>query len=309
MQTFWELEQVERNPNSVLTVGTFDGIHLGHRSLFEELGRRAKTRGVETTVVTFEPHPQLVLKSPKKKNLKILTTTDEKIEILRQLNLDRVIVIPFTLAFSKTSSQDFVQKILFDRIGFQEIVIGHDHAFGKDRQGDINTLREMGKMLGFAVDELPVFKIDDVTVSSSRIRELLGQGHIREANKFLGRNYSFHGVVVGGDERGREFRFPTANLELSSPDKLIPQDGVYAVRVDLHGRPLKGMMNIGVRPTFDSHKHTIEIHLFDFEQNIYGESLKVECVEKIRNEMRFEGPEQLVEQLKSDKEESLKILY
>lgn len=308
MEIFWDLNSVKRYKNSVLTVGTFDGIHLGHQFILEELKKRAAKRNAQTTLVTFSPHPQLVLKSPDKPDIKILSTVEEKIDILKELDINRVIVIHFTEAFSKTTSYDFVQKVLFDTIGFIEIVIGHDHAFGKDRQGDIRTLRKMSHELGFYVDELPSFPVNGIVVSSSKIRNLLKEGKVREANKLLGRNYFFTGKIVKGDGRGKSLNFPTANILPSSEDKLIPQDGVYAVYVQLGHNKLKGMMNIGVRPTFGSLQHTTEVHIFDYCKDLYGENIKIEFVEKIRNEVHFSNPEELIKQLERDKEKSINIL-
>jgi riboflavin kinase/FMN adenylyltransferase len=240
--------------------------------------------------------------------LQILTTIEEKIEIIKTLSVNRVVVIHFTEEFSKTSSYDFVRKILFDKIGFNEIVIGHDHAFGKNREGDIKTLTALGSRLGFAVDELPAFKVDGEVVSSTKIRGLLQEGKVKEANKLLGRNYSLSGTVITGDGRGKSLSFPTANIQPDSEDKLIPADGVYAVYTYFGGDKYQGMMNIGLRPTFGALNHTIELHIFDFTKNIYGENLRIEFVDKIRNEIRFTSPDELAQQLEKDREQSLAIL-
>ncbi|MFQ6112817.1 MAG: bifunctional riboflavin kinase/FAD synthetase [bacterium] len=308
MEIFWDINSVKKYYNSVLTVGTFDGVHLGHQFILKELRRRANKPDTQTTLVTFRPHPQIVLKSPNKPKLHILTTIEEKIDILKALDINRVAVIEFTEEFSKTSSYDFVRKILFDRIGFNEIVIGHDHAFGKNREGDISTLRTIGLELGFNVDELPAFTVGGKVVSSSKIRGLLREGNIKEANELLGRNYSFSGKVVKGDGRGKSLNFPTANIKPASDDKLIPADGVYAVYSYLGDEKYQGMMNIGTRPTFGVLQHAIELHIFGFKNNIYGKDLKIEFVDKIRNEIRFTNPVELVQQLEKDKEQSLAIL-
>ncbi|MFQ5822756.1 MAG: bifunctional riboflavin kinase/FAD synthetase [bacterium] len=308
MEIYWDINRVKKYKNSVLTVGTFDGVHLGHQFIFEELNKRAVKLDAQTTLVTFKPHPQLVLKSLNKPKIRILTTIEEKIDILKSLNINRVVVIQFTKEFSKTSSYDFVHKYLYQTIGFNEIVIGHDHAFGKNREGDIKTLRTLGSELGFNVDELPTFKVDNIVVSSTKIRNLLQEGKVSHASKLLGRNYFFSGKVVKGDGRGKSFNFPTANIKPASEDKLIPQDGVYAVYTNFAGHKYQGMMNIGLRPTFGSLKHTIELHIFDFNKNIYGEELIIEFVDKIRNEIHFSNSDELVEQLEYDKEKSLQLL-
>jgi riboflavin kinase/FMN adenylyltransferase len=308
MEIFWDLKGVKRNQNSVLTVGTFDGVHLGHQFILAELKKRAGRYGAQTTLVTFRPHPQLVLKSSIKPNLKLLTTVEEKIDILKDLDIDRVVVIQFTKEFSNTPSNEFVQNILFNAIGFSEIVIGHDHAFGKNRAGNIKTLKMLGEELGFTVDELPAYTVDGTVISSTRIRDLLKEGKIKEANKLLGRNYFFSGKVVKGDGRGKILQFPTANLKPTSEDKLLPKDGVYAVFVYFGGNKYKGMMNIGVRPTFETIQHTIEIHILDFNQDIYNEVMKVEFVDRIRNEIYFSNSDELVNQLENDRIRSLGIL-
>lgn len=229
MEIFRDIANVKRLENAVLTVGTFDGLHLGHQFIVEKLKNRAEFLNAQTTLVTFNPHPQIVLKSPDKSDLKILTTVDEKIEILRTFDIDRLLVIEFTHEFSKTTPVEFVKKVLYETVGFKEMVTGHDHAFGKDRQGDFETLKKLAQELEFSVTELGPFKIEEDLVSSTKIRTLLLGGDIKSANKLLGRNYFVNGKIVGGEGRGRDLNFPTANIELDSRDKLIPGDGVYAV--------------------------------------------------------------------------------
>lgn len=308
MEIFRDIANVKRLENAVLTVGTFDGLHLGHQFIVEKLKNRAEFLNAQTTLVTFNPHPQIVLKSPDKPDLKILTTVDEKIEILRTFDIDRLLVIEFTHEFSKTTPVEFVKKVLYETVGFKEMVTGHDHAFGKDRQGDFETLKKLAQELEFSVTELGPFKIEEDLVSSTKIRTLLLGGDIKSANKLLGRNYFVYGKIVGGEGRGRDLNFPTANIELDSRDKLIPGDGVYAVYAFLGSKKVAGMMNIGVRPTFVSGARVMEVNLFDFHETIYGEKMKIEFVERIRDEKKFSGPDELVAQLKKDQEKSLNIL-
>ena len=308
MEIFRDIANVKRLENVVLTVGTFDGLHLGHQFIVEKLKNRAEFLNAQTTLVTFNPHPQIVLKSPDKPDLKILTTVDEKIEILRTFDIDRLLVIEFTHEFSKTTPVEFVKKVLYETVGFKEMVTGHDHAFGKDRQGDFETLKKLAQELEFSVTELGPFKIEEDLVSSTKIRTLLLGGDIKSANKLLGRNYFVNGKIVGGEGRGRDLNFPTANIELDSRDKLIPGDGVYAVYAFLGSKKVAGMMNIGVRPTFVSGARVMEVNLFDFHETIYGEKMKIEFVERIRDEKKFSGPDELVAQLKKDQEKSLNIL-
>lgn len=308
MEIFRDIANVKRLENAVLTVGTFDGLHLGHQFIVEKLKNRAEFLNAQTTLVTFNPHPQIVLKSPDKPDLKILTTVDEKIEILRTFDIDRLLVIEFTHEFSKTTPVEFVKKVLYETVGFKEMVTGHDHAFGKDRQGDFETLKKLAQELEFSVTELGPFKIEEDLVSSTKIRTLLLGGDIKSANKLLGRNYFVNGKIVGGEGRGRDLNFPTANIELDSRDKLIPGDGVYAVYAFLGSKKVAGMMNIGVRPTFVSGARVMEVNLFDFHETIYGKKMKIEFVERIRDEKKFAGPDELVAQLKKDQEKSLNIL-
>ncbi len=307
MEVFRNLKSVRKDNECVLTVGTFDGVHLGHQFIIADLKKRAAAGGLRTTLVTFEPHPQLVIQSQRKPDLKILTTVEEKLQILQTLQLDRVVVIEFTEAFSQTSSHEFVNKILFGTIGFQEIVIGYDHAFGKNREGDIATLRKLASDVGFRVDELPAFAMDETATSSTNIRNLLHAGNAKTASRYLGRNYALNATVIVGEGRGRRLNFPTANLQPVSNSKLIPGDGVYAVYVQLDQKKLKGMMNIGTRPTFGEQHHTIEVHIFDFSETIYGRQITVEFVDKIRDERRFASAEELMRQLEDDKNFCLNI--
>ncbi|TDI85073.1 MAG: bifunctional riboflavin kinase/FAD synthetase [Caldithrix sp.] len=308
MEIYRDIANVKRLENAVLTVGTFDGLHLGHQFIVEKLKNRAEFLNAQTTLVTFNPHPQIVLKSPDKPDLKILTTVDEKIEILRTFDIDRLLVIEFTHEFSKTTPVEFVKKVLYETVGFKEMVTGHDHAFGKDRQGDFETLKKLAQELEFSVTELGPLEIEEDLVSSTKIRTLLLGGDIKSANKLLGRNYFVNGKIVGGEGRGRDLNFPTANIELDSRDKLIPGDGVYAVYAFLGSKKVAGMMNIGVRPTFVSGARVMEVNLFDFHETIYGKKMKIEFVERIRDEKKFSGPDELVAQLKKDQGKSLNIL-
>lgn len=308
MEVFWDLNSVKRHRTAVLTVGTFDGIHRGHQFIIAELQKIAHKHALATTLVTFRPHPQFVLRSPNRPPLQTLTTIEEKIELLRNLGLDRVVVIKFDHEFSRISSVDFVRDILFEKIGFSHIVIGHDHAFGRDREGNIETLRKLAAEMDFDVERLPAFQLDQQKVSSTATRNLLLDGKIKEANHILGRNYSLTGEVVKGEGRGKGLDFPTANLESHSENKLIPGNGVYAVYVWHQNQKWRGMMNIGVRPTFGETRRTMEVHIMDFDQRIYGENLTIEFVDRIRNEMRFDDPQALINQLKKDREVSKRIL-
>jgi len=316
-QIFRRLEEVQLDSRSVITVGTFDGLHRGHQAIIAALKKEARARNGSATVVTFDPHPQVVLQRPDKPPVQILTTTAEKIALLQRENVDRLFVIPFTLEFSRTSSENFVREILRGRLGLQAMVIGHDHGFGKNREGDLATLQRLGNELGFAVRDVPPFEMNGVTLSSTKVREALLSGEVEKASAYLGRSYTWRGIVEHGDERGRLLGFPTANLRPTDDSKLAPANGVYAVWVEIeslpHGRIAEAkkypaMMNIGLRPTFGKMTRTIEAHLLDFSGDLYGATLNIHFVARLRSEQKFDSPQALVAQLQRDKEASLQIL-
>lgn len=308
VKTFVGLEQVVKDAGSVVTVGSFDGLHRGHRMILRLLREQAQARGSSTTVVTFEPHPQLVLQRSGQPPLYILTTIAEKIALLEALGLDRLVVIPFTLTFSQTPSEAFVREILFGTIGMQAIVIGHDHGFGKNREGDVATLHRLGRQLGFAVHELPPLQQGETVISSTQIRRALLAGEIELANEWLADTYRLGAKVVRGEGRGKTIGFPTANLAPLHPDKLIPANGVYAVRVRRAEVEKGGMMNIGVRPTFAGTRRTLEVHLFDFAGDLYDQELEVRFVARLRPEMKFDSVAALQAQLQADRAASLRLL-
>jgi riboflavin kinase/FMN adenylyltransferase len=309
-QIYRSLEQVQHDPKSVITVGTFDGLHHGHQAILRELEQEAQNRQGSTTVVTFDPHPQLVLQRPDKPPAQILTTTEEKIALLRDEAIDRIVIIPFTLEFSRTPSETFVREVLLRRVGMQAMVIGHDHGFGKNREGDFATLERLGKELNFAVHEVPPYEINGVTVSSTRIREALLDGDVETAARYLGRPYASSGTVIVGEGRGKTLGFPTANLLPVEEKKLVPANGVYAVWVE--GEKLetkhRGMMNIGHRPTFGNLARSLEVHLLDFFGDLYGSTLSVHFVARLRNEQKFDSPQALAAQLARDKLSSVQAL-
>jgi riboflavin kinase/FMN adenylyltransferase len=314
-QLYRSLEQVQFDPRSVITVGTFDGLHCGHQVILRELKQEAQARHGSTTVVTFDPHPQVVLQRPDKPPVQILTTTEEKIVLLEAEGIDRIVVIPFTLEFSRTPSENFVRDILWQRLGVQAVVIGHDHGFGKNREGDFATLERMGKELNFSVYEVPPYEINGITLSSTRVREALLDGEVEKAARYLGRPYTFSSVVTTGDGRGKTLGFPTANLQPNHDKKLIPANGVYVVWVELEGSKAgedktkyPGMMNIGYRPTFGKVARALEVHVLDFAGDLYGASLTIHFMAKLRNEQRFESPQALMAQLQQDKAASYQIL-
>jgi riboflavin kinase/FMN adenylyltransferase len=309
---FRRLEEVQLDSHSVITVGTFDGLHRGHQAIIATLKKEARARKGSATVVTFDPHPQAVLQRPDKPPVQILTTTEEKIALLQRENVERLLVIPFTLEFSRTSSEIFVREILHRRAGLQAMVIGHDHGFGKDREGDFATLQRLGNELGFAVREVPPFEVNGVTLSSTKVREALLNGEVEKAAEYLGRAYTWRGGVERGDQRGRLLGFPTANLRPIEESKLTPANGVFAVWIEIEKpehdpKKYPAMMNIGMRPTFGKLTRTIEAHLLDFSGDLYGMTLNIHFVARLRSEKKFDSPQALIAQLQRDREASLKI--
>ena len=297
--------------NAVITIGTFDGVHKGHQLIIDQLKQEANTIDGETVIITFHPHPRKII-GGKSGKLFLLTTLDERIRLLESAGIDHLVVVPFTDAFSAQDAAAYISDFLVNLFHPHTIIIGYDHRFGKDRQGDYNLLEDMSVKYNYAVKEIDEQVLNEVTISSTRIREALTKGDIATANAFLGYPYFFEGEVIHGDKRGRSIGYPTANLTVTDPDKLIPADGVYAVRVDLKVNnstgPINGMMNIGFRPTVDSLNHMIEVNLFDFNQDIYGKKIEVSMVQRIRGEQKFSGLDALQAQLKKDQQDAMNIL-
>jgi len=296
------LSEIKRDPNTVLTVGTFDGVHEGHQTIIERVVDHAKKRNARSIIVTFDPHPREIIQ-PGKEGIHLLTTIEERAELLDRLGVEIMLVIPFDRDFSLLTSEQFVRNIIYSKIGVNEFVIGYDHHFGRDRQGSRDTVERIGKDLGFKVEIIEAHEIGQITVSSTQVRKALElRGEVELAAKFLGRPYRFTATVIHGDKRGKKIGYPTANLKPDNPKKVIPSNGVYAVDVLVNSEIYKGMMNIGVRPTFDgSHERTLEVNVFDFDQNIYGETIEVRFIKRIRNERKFQSVEDLISQLGDDK--------
>lgn len=293
-----------RLANPVVTIGSFDGVHKGHVQVIAALRQVAARLGGETAIISFEPHPREVL-YPLEKRPGILTTLDEKAAILERLGVDHLIVLPFTRALAALGYAEFVRDLLVGRIGMKGLVIGYDHRFGKNREGSFEKLAELSARYGFYLEQEKVYTEDDINISSTKIRNALHIGDIRQVNGFLGYPYSLAGEVVPGDHIGRTLGFPTANLVPADERKLLPAGGVYAVRVETEGRVYGGMMNIGVRPTVScSGKVRIEVHLLDFEGDLYGRRIRVALIARIRGEQKFEGRKELAAQLARDREET-----
>jgi riboflavin kinase / FMN adenylyltransferase len=293
--------------NAVVTSGTFDGVHVGHQKILARLREIANRNHGETVVITFWPHPRLVL-HPEDETLKLLNTFEEKAELLKDQGIHHLLRIPFTKEFSQLTSEQFIRYILVERIGTKKLVIGYDHHFGKNREGSFEQLKLNGPKYGFEVEEIPQQEIDHMAVSSTKIRQALEGGDIETATHFLGRPYSLSGRVVAGNKLGRLLGFPTANIEMETKYKLVPKDGIYAATVSHANTKLKGMLYIGNRPVIKGTKQSIEVNIFDFNKDIYGEDLTIHLHTYVRPDKNLSDLEELKKQLKLDEEVSKKIL-
>ncbi|WP_297706922.1 bifunctional riboflavin kinase/FAD synthetase [uncultured Eudoraea sp.] len=306
MITVQSISNYDKKQTTAITIGTFDGVHIGHRKILERLINDAKKTGLRSTVLTFFPHPRMVLQ--KDTEIRLLNTIQEKIKILELIGLDYLIIHPFTLKFSRLSSTEFVRDILVNELKVKKIIIGYDHRFGRNRNANIQDLSAFGNTLNFEVEEIPAQEIDDVSVSSTKIRNALMEGDIKTANEYLGYNYMLTGDVKKGKGLGRQLNFPTANLFIKEKYKLIPKNGVYVVKSILNDKLFYGMMNIGFNPTVDGSSKSIEIHFFDFKADLYDQNIQVDIIERIRDEHKFNSLEELKAQLLKDKETSNAII-
>lgn len=317
MKVYKELSTLPLFTNAVVTIGTFDGVHLGHKQIIDQLKERAAQIGGETVIITFHPHPRKIISSVPG-DIKLLNTLDEKINLLAAAGIDHLVVVPFNNLFANQTAEEYIKDFLWKYFKPNTIIIGYDHRFGKGREGDYHLMDQYAGSLGFTVKEIPEQLINEIIVSSTKIRESLLNSDIDTANKFLGYDYFFEGIVIQGNKLGRTIGYPTANLHIESEEKLIPGNGVYAVRVDgswqtgdSNGAAMNhssstmnsfgGMMNIGVRPTVDGKKRMIEVNIFDFDEDIYGHTLRVHVSHYIRGEVKFNGLDELKEQLFKDK--------
>jgi len=307
MKIYHSLEDFSTLQFGVVTSGTFDGVHVGHQKILVRLKEVAEKNGGETVVITFWPHPRTILK-PNEPSLKLLNTFEEKAELLRKFGVQHLLRIPFTKEFSQITSVDFITNILIDKIGTRKLVIGYDHRFGKNREGSFDQLKLNGPTFGFEVEEISRQDIDHVGVSSTKIRQALEAGDIETANHFLGAPYPLSGRIIKGDKLGRVLGFPTANIDLDSHDKLVPAEGIYAVTVTHENSNYGGMLYIGNRPTVDGTKRSIEVNIFNFDKEIYGETIKVSFQKLLRADSRFNDLESLKLQLAKDKVAALEAL-
>lgn len=307
MEVIRDITDFPQLSHAVVTSGTFDGVHVGHQKILRRLLQRAQEQNGQSVVITYWPHPRLVL-FPEDNDLKLLNTIEERIEYLRSYGIDYLLIIPFTKEFSRTTSRSFITDILVRAINTKLLVIGYDHRFGKNREGSFEHLKARSAQYGFEVEEIPREDVDDVGVSSTKIRKALEHGDIETANRYLGRPYTLTSVVERGQQLGRTIGFPTANLALPPAHKLVPANGVYAVWAKVGSERYPAMMNIGVRPTLSGNHLTLEVHLHNFSGDLYGQHVTVEFVEQLRKERKFQGLASLQAQLALDKEASLQAL-
>lgn len=294
------LENVKRDPKTVLTVGTFDGVHAGHKVLVNRVLKLAEKKDARSVIVTFDPHPRDII-NPGQAGIKLLSSLGERSELLADLGVDEMVVIPFDRDFSLLTSEEFVRDIIWEKIGVSDFVIGYDHQFGRNREGTIETVQELGRKLGFTTHVVSKQEVGDKTVSSTAIRNAIHEeGDMQLTATLLGKHYILNGTVVHGDKRGKKIGYPTANIKPQNEKKVLPKKGVYAVWVRYEETYYKGMMNIGERPTFDGNSITLEVHILDFDNDIYGKDVQLQFVTRIRDEKQFSGLKELKNQLKMD---------
>ena len=307
MEIIRGLGQINSSDDSVVTVGTFDGLHLGHKKILDQVLEIARTKKLKSTLITFEPHPRVVLHKASVAQSQLLSTIDEKFNILETTGIDCVLVIEFNQDFANKTYDRFVDDVLLGKLSMSYLVVGYDHAFGKDREGHFENVRNLANAEHFNLIRVEPFFMNGTAVNSSFIRNLLFDGDVRNAAEFLGRPYQLRGKVVPGDGRGKKLSFPTANIDPENEHKIVPKNGVYAVDVLVEGQRKKAMMNIGNRPTFKASGYALEVNIFDWNKDIYDESITIFFKERLRDEKKFESGEELVNQLKIDKNQSLEL--
>ncbi|OGS69503.1 MAG: riboflavin biosynthesis protein RibF [Flavobacteria bacterium RIFCSPLOWO2_12_FULL_31_7] len=303
MKIYNSIYEFETSKKTIVTLGTFDGVHIGHNAILDKICKAAQQENLESVILTFFPHPRLIVSN--NYDIKLLNTIEEKAILLEKKGIQNFIVHPFDKTFSELSPREFVTQVLVDKLNIQKIIIGHDHKFGKDRAADFNDLINFGKEFGFEVEEISAQQINEVSVSSTRIRNALLEGNVSLAKDYLGYPYVLTGNVVKGNQLGRTINFPTANIEIPEEYKLIPKNGVYVVTVNVSNQTFFGMMNIGVKPTLGENKRSIEVHLLDFDADIYNQKIQVHILEKLREEQKFDSFQALQTQLEKDKQNTI----
>jgi riboflavin kinase/FMN adenylyltransferase len=307
MQVHYGFESYKNIKNPIVTVGTFDGVHFGHQKIIHRLQKIAKKNNGETVLLTFDPHPRKVLLNDQ--GLKLIHTINEKINILESLGLDHLVIYPFTIEFSKFTAKRYVDELLVKKLDTHTLVIGYDHHFGNDREGNIDLLKKHKKSNPFYLEEIKAHEIEEIKISSTKVRNAIENGNIHLVNDYCGHFYEFYGEVVHGNGIGKTIGTPTANIKLNNIEKIIPLDGVYAVVCQIKNAKYKGIMNIGYKPTVDEgQKRTIEIHLFDYHKDIYGQHLRTKVIGRIRDEVKFNSLQDLKSQILKDNVKAKKIL-
>lgn len=304
MQVYFGLENYYSQNDIILTIGTFDGIHLGHQKIIKRLNQIAKEKQGKSAILSFNPHPRIVLNKDADK-LKLLNSIDEKIKLAKKFGVDILFVLPFTEEFANQNPERFIENFLVDEIGIKHCVIGYDHKFGKNRAGNFELLKKKSKTFSFEVEEIPKQSLENIAISSTKIRKALQTGEIEKANQLLGYPYFIQGKVIEGDKIGRTLGFPTANISIENPFKLIPNDGIYAVKILVNDVLETGMLYIGNRPTLGKMQKVIEVNIFNFDENIYGKNLEIQLLKKIRNDLKLENLIELKNQIALDKKEVL----
>ncbi len=314
MQVHYDIANLPVFRNAVVTIGTFDGVHMGHKQIIDKLKSEAADHDGETVIITFHPHPRKVVSSAIL-GIRLINTLDERIELLDQLGIDHLVVVPFTEVFANQPAEEYIKDFLVEKFRPHTIIIGYDHRYGRDRLGDYRLLEKKALEFNYHLKEIPKHILEDISISSTNIREAILHNDIATANKLLGYDFFFSGVVVHGDKLGRQLGYPTANLKVMDEEKIVPGNGIYAVYVELpdiknetNELHMKGMMSIGFRPTVDGKKRVVEVNIFDFDKEIYGQTLKVFVKKYLREEIKFDGLESLVKQIDQDKIDSLKVL-
>ncbi len=300
MKVFYSIDEFQKVSGAVVTTGTFDGVHVGHRKIIDRLNEIAGKINGESVLLTFHPHPRMVL-FPDDHGLELISTMEEKVQLLEQAGVDNLIIHPFTKEFSRKTSLEFIREILVEKIATSVLVIGYDHHFGRNREGTFEHLKESGPLYGFEVEEIPVQDVDDVAVSSTKVRKALQEGDVAIAAKFLSHPFQLKGTVIHGDKLGRKIGFPTANIEVDDETKIIPANGVYGCYVLIGEEKFKGMLNIGTRPTVSGEGKRVEVHVFELDRDLYGHSLTLVLKDRIRDEKKFDNVGHLKERLAIDK--------
>jgi len=305
LKTFTSTTHFSPSTKTIITIGTFDGVHIGHKKILQKVVAEAKKNNLTSAVLTFFPHPRFILNQ--NSDLKLLNTIEEKKALLNSTGLDALLIHPFDQEFANLSPEQFVKKILVDQLKISKIIIGYDHRFGKNRSADINNLIQFGKKYNFEVEQISAQELNEIAISSTKIRTALSNGDISLANSYLGYLYSFSGKVIKGKQIGRTIGFPTANIEILEPLKLLPKNGVYIVKCLINNQVVNGIMNIGNRPTVNGTSQSIEVHLLNFDKDIYGLEITVKMIDFIRNEQKFENLDQLKSQIQKDKIQAIKF--